>query len=498
MGYFSHVATLGVLSHPWGIADMEIGWFQTAPYLFAGSGADGGVMRLRLASDQVAQQVQALPATAATGSRNLSDLELFEMNGQSWLLASGLTENARALRPLGAADGAVGGVSALASNGTLAQWSDSTAFSIGGQAHLVTARWDTPGLQVFRVDGPTALTRLQTLQDGPKTTLSDVSALLTITPGSAPVIVAASGAEGGLATYVAGANGQLALADTLGAAFGLGMGGITALASAQVLGETYVLAGGATTGTIGSFRVNALGVLFEADHRLDSLATRFGGVQDIATFTHQSRSFAVAGGADDGLALFEVGPGGRLYHMHSIADQAGWTLGNVTSIAATVVGDTAQVFAAGGAAPGITQFEIDLSGMGTRALGPAGGGTLGGTPRDDHLEARGTGRTTLQGMGGDDRLVAGPGETILTGGAGDDIFVFRPGGGTGRITDFGRGADRIDLSAYPLLYTPSDLAVTATATGARLRARGDEIIVETWDGGSLGAADLTADMFLFG
>lgn len=497
MGFVSHVATLDAVTHSWGIADMEIAWFQNTPYLFAGARVDGGIMRLRLASDQIAAEVQARGATAATGSRNLSDLEIVRIGGQDWLLASGTTEAARALRPLAAGDGQIGAVTPIASNGDLSDWAQTTAFVTGGQDYLVAARWGAPGVQVFRIDSPGSLTRIQELQDGPKTTLADVSALLTVKVGGAPVIVAASGQDSGIATYLPGANGQLALADTLGAAFGLGMGGITALAGAEVMGESFVLAAGASTGTITSFRINPLGVLFEADHKLDNLTTRFGGVQDIATFAHQGRAFAVAGGADDGLALFEIGPGGRLYHMQSVADQPGWGLKNVQSLAAVVIGDQAQIFSASEGAPGIAQFVFDLSALGNQTLGPAEGGTITGTPRNDHLEARG-GATILQGWGGDDRLVAAPGGTTMVGGAGNDVFVFRPGTGGARVMDFGRGNDRIDLSAYPMLYSPAGLKITPLADGARLQVQGDEYLLRAWDGNSLGPADLGADMFIFG
>jgi hypothetical protein len=454
-------------------------------------------MRLRLASDQIAAEVQARGASAATGSRNLADLDILRIDGQDWLLASGTTEAARALRPLGAGDGQIGGVTAIVSNGDLADWAQTTDFSAGGQDYLVAARWGAPGLQVFRIDGPASLPRIQTLQDGPKTTLGDVSALITLDVGGGPVIVAASGQDGGIATYLPGANGQLALADTLGADFGLGMGGITALAGAQVAGASYVLAGGASTGTITAFRVNPLGVLFETDDKLDDLTTRFGGVQDIATFAHEGRTFAVAGGADDGLALFEIGPGGRLFHMQSLANQPGWGLESVQSLAAVVIGDQAQIFAASAGAPGIAQFSVDLSTLGNLTLAPGPGGTVTGTSRNDHLEARG-GSTTLQGWGGDDRLVAAPGGTVMTGGAGDDVFVLRPGSGGARITDFGRGTDRIDLSAYPMLYSPAGLQITPVSDGARLRVQGDEYLLRTWDGDPMGAADFSADLFIFG
>lgn len=501
MGYFSHVATLDALSHPWGIAAMDIGWFDNRPYLFAGSGADGGVMRLELASDQIAAEVQARGASNGSGSRNLADLTLLRIDGQDWLLATGATEGARALRRLDAADGEMGWLSHLQSDGgSLANWTRTTAFDLGGQQYLVSASWGAAGLQVFRIEDRSELTLVQTLDDGPKTTLADISALITLDVGGSPVIVAASAAEGGISTYLPGPGGQLELADTLGAAFGLGMGGISALAAAQVLGDAHVIAAGATTGTLTSFRVNQLGVLFEADHRTDDLTTRFGGVQDVASFSHQGRSFAVAGGSDDGLSLFEIGPGGRLYHLESIADQAGWTLGNVRSLAATVIGDQAQILAAGEASPGLTQFALDKGRFGDLALAPATGGSLTGTPRDDHLEATG-GATTLSGGAGNDRLVAGPGETTMFGGPGDDVFVFRPmagEGGTDRIMDFGRGADRIDLSAYPMLYSSQGLTITPTADGARMLVQGDEILVRSWEGMSMTSQDFSAEMFIFG
>ena len=51
-------------------------------------------------------------------------------------------------------------------------------------------------------------------------------------------------------------------------------------------------------------------------------------------------------------------------------------------------------------------------------------------------------------MGNDvaNRLDGGKGNDVFTGGLGNDTFVFNDLGGTDRITDFARGADKIDLS----------------------------------------------------
>ena len=498
MGYLGHVATVGAgdLANPWGISVMQVAWFQGAPYLYTGSFADGGANRLVLQSDAVAQMDQSRPASNQSGSRGFSDMAFLEVGGQTLWLAAGTQQAVRAVRNVDP-DGSLRNLRAWeADAGDLGHWSAVAGFTQAGTTHVVAATYARPGLQVFRLDDATTPVLTDTPGDHRKTVLDDLTALITVHPGAVPVIVAASGARGGIATYLAQPDGTLALADTLGAAFGLGMAGVTSLASAQVAGQTFVLAGAAGTGTITAFRVNPLGVLFVTDHATDSLHTRFGGVQDIATFSHAGRAFAVAGGGDDGLALFEVGPGGRLYHLQSVAHQPGWTLENVQALAAEVVGGKAQVFAAGGVQAGITPFSVDMTRFGVSAVAAPGQALLAGTAADDHLEGA-AGDVTLQGGAGNDRLVAGTGVTTMWGGPGEDVFVFRPGGGTDRIMDFRPGHDRIDLSAYPMLYSPAGIAVTATDTGARLGVQGDTIDVTTHDFMPLHPWDFGADMFVF-
>lgn len=60
----------------------------------------------------------------------------------------------------------------------------------------------------------------------------------------------------------------------------------------------------------------------------------------------------------------------------------------------------------------------------------------------------GSGNDHLLGGIGRDTLVGGDGSDTLTGGTGADTFVFDQADAfdTNRITDFGRGADVIDLS----------------------------------------------------
>ncbi|MBB2777637.1 UNVERIFIED_ORG: VCBS repeat-containing protein [Comamonas terrigena] len=84
--------------------------------------------------------------------------------------------------------------------------------------------------------------------------------------------------------------------------------------------------------------------------------------------------------------------------------------------------------------------------------GQGGNDELYGGNGDDKLYG-GTGNDKLDGGAGNDWLLGGRGDDILTGGAGDDTFVWKLGdAGTAaapaldRVTDFGIGNDKLDLS----------------------------------------------------
>jgi Ca2+-binding RTX toxin-like protein len=68
----------------------------------------------------------------------------------------------------------------------------------------------------------------------------------------------------------------------------------------------------------------------------------------------------------------------------------------------------------------------------------------------------GAGADTLIGGAGADTLTGGLGDDSLTGGSGADVFVFAKGDGHDVITDFGNGADVLNLSSYLNAgYTPT-------------------------------------------
>ena len=149
--------------------------------------------------------------------------------------------------------------------------------------------------------------------------------------------------------------------------------------------------------------------------------------------------------------------------------------------------DSSQLFmddASGGTAFGNGGQDRIFGGEGDdRIDGGSSADTLYGEEGDDILEG-GYGPDRLFGGEGDDRLTAGSfadgfvdnaysdllvggeGNDQLTGGAGADTFVFGLNHGSDWITDFGNGADVIDLSGLEGVSGFDDLHVWSLGTAA--------------------------------
>ena len=102
------------------------------------------------------------------------------------------------------------------------------------------------------------------------------------------------------------------------------------------------------------------------------------------------------------------------------------------------------------------------------------------------IDAR-AGNDLVDGGGGDDTITGGRGNDTLTGGSGADTFVFASGDGKDTITDFSRGADKIDLSAYRSL----DFVTAKEGDANTIDLPGnDEITLNGVDVDRLGADDV--------
>lgn len=261
--------------------------------------------------------------------------------------------------------------------------------------------------------------------------------------------------------------GQLVAVQGLGLETGIGIGHPSALATAVVGGRLHALVAGAGSSSLTVFAVAEDGRISATDHVIDGLHSRFQAVSSLETVMVAGRAYVLAGGADAGLTLLLLLPGGRLLQLESLA---GLAVTNPTALAMRAVTGadgrvTLQAFAAG-ESTGIAQYAIDLGQLAPPRLATGRETLTGGSGND--LLIGGALPVTLAGGAGDDILVGGAGAAVLTGGTGADLFVLAANGQTSRITDFDPAADRLDLSAFPMLRSLGQLSLAQTATGARL------------------------------
>ena len=304
------------------------------------------------------------------------------------------------------------------------------------------------------------------VDDTPGVALGAVSDLAQMQVGPHAMLFAASASEHAVTAFFVNAAGALVTGATIGMDDGLWIAVPTALATARVAGQDFLLVGSAGSNSLSVIRVDAAGGLHVTDHQLDTLATRFGQVQAVETIAIDGRTYVVSGGGDDGVAVHALLPGGQLLHLASFADTFATDLQNVAALALRKTGTGFDIYASSTVETGITRLSVDLSDVGAIRLGGAGSQTLSGTARDDVI--------------GD-----GAGADTLTGGAGADVFVLAWDGAADTITDFTPGEDRLDLSGWPMVRDIGQLTLTATAWGMRV-SYGDEVLdVRSADGGPI-------------
>ncbi|WP_424973062.1 calcium-binding protein [Dinoroseobacter sp. S76] len=299
-----------------------------------------------------------------------------------------------------------------------------------------------------------------------------VDALLTFGGQSYRVVLDLE--SDGVLLYSLNPTGGSALVDTLGAEDGLGISVPTQLEVLDVDGRAYAIVGSAGSSSLSVIEITPGGELIPRDHIIDDLDTRFSQVTSLETIQADGRSYVIAGGADDGISLFELLPGGRLFHLETLADTQDVSLANVVTLAVNATSDALQIFAGSELEPGVTQIVVPFGPTGSVLVAWDNGGTLSGTSGEDLLIG-GAGNDILLGQAGADLLLDGDGVDELRGGAGPDLFLLSADGMEDHILDFDILEDGLDLSAWTMLRSIEQLTITATSDGARL-SFGDEVL----------------------
>lgn len=463
------------------------------PYLYAATGQSGGLSVYQIDAEGRLASLAESRYFSVSGM-GLGRFDIVEADGSARLVLHGVGDGALVGYAI-EEDGSLAEAASTDLPGTGGQTAAAVAsYALsGGRAALYMVDAGTGAIDAFLTDGKGGITAEATLHGEAAHYQLDGDAVLTVAEvGGKGILLAADAGSHGLSSYrIDAETGALARAATLGAADGLGVAHPSALETITAHGSSWAVMAATGSSSISVMELAPDGGLRLADHVVDTRATRFAGVTALEVIEADGQAFVLAGGSDDGLSLLSLLPDGRLVHLQSLAHEGGLGLENVTGIEAVRSGDQIQVFVTSGTSPGLSQFSIDLDRLGAvlDGSGSAAGSAIAGTGGGDVILGAG-GRPLLTGAAGDDILVSGAGGAVMEGGAGNDAFVLSPTGETLRILDFERGADRLDLSLFPMLRSLDQLTIESFSGGAWVKFDGTEIKVLSADDAPLTAADL--------
>ena len=352
--------------------------------------------------------------------------------------------------------------------------------------------WNTAGVQLYHLNSSGSLVLTDKIADSAKSYVANVSDTASVTLGGHHYLLTLSSLENGITSYEIGADDTAGLVDSLGNHDLLSVTGPAALQVLEVGGETFAVIASTGSSSISVVRVNDMGCLFQTDHLIDDLTTRFAHTQVLDSFTLNGRSFVVTAGTDAGITILELLPGGKLTPFLTSVFETGAGLGAVSGLEVAVNGTTVTILVVDARADRVLEFSLSLGSLGGVIHAAAGVAT--GTSKDD-LVLGSVGDDVLRGAAGDDWLFSGGGDDVMTGGAGADCFVFGTTSDHIRIRDYEAHVDKIDLSGWGHVYDTSALTITPTATGAVIELNGHTVTLVT--GHSLSAASFVDSDFLF-
>ena len=472
------------------IRDLRIVQTDNGPLVISTTGINGGLVSYQLSSGQAAQTFETTSFLPG-GALNLSgEISVLSQNGTDILIIGSNSTGSFGyeLNP----DGSFGDlveIQGLSANGEVSALHDSNTGTVFLAEHGGT------GINVYNQTISGQYSQTGTIQDTDESHLTDVVCLSGGPMNDGRIVLAASRGEGGITSYCLDTNtGEIKFLDSLGVEDGFGLlPEIVGLETVSAYGTTFAITATSApeygAGALSVMRVGPDGTLIAMDHVLDTLSTRFGQVQSLSTVSTDERTYVLAGGGDDGLTLFLLLPNGRLLHLDSIAHSDAAALENLSAVTAIQVGEEIQVLAASSTHEGLTQLSFSVSEQSLTLTADALSAELIGAGGDDLL-CGGGGNDLLSGGDGNDTLADGAGEDTLIGGNGNDLFVLEEDGAVDRIENFDKRYDRIDLSAFSMLYDPNALEIESTAQGALIHWRGETTEVLRIGGGSLSRSDI--------
>lgn len=307
---------------------------------------------------------------------------------------------------------------------------------------------------------------------------SAISAMTSGMAGGINYLFTASASDLNVSVWAINSTGAISLTGSIAGDQGLWVSAPTALASTVIAGTTYLVLASAGSSSLTVLQIGSTGTLGVVDHILDDRNTRFAGATVVETVQHDGLTYVITGGADDGISVYAMLPGGRLVPRAHISDTPDMTLANINAIAVQGRSTGLDIFASSASEPGLTRLRYEAGNV----------QIITGTAASE----------TLQGASGDDILFDGTGSDTLRGHAGADTFILARDGALDTIADFTPGQDSIDLSGWTGLRSTNQLFFDSTNTGIRITYGDEVLIIQSANGQSIAASAFADNDLLSG
>lgn len=322
------------------------------------------------------------------------------------------------------------------------------------------------------------------------------SALLSVQTGDMSLALAAFGGADTLSLLRQDARGAVThLGDIAASAEGLPIDRPSALALANLDGDSYVILASSGSSSLSVLHLGNQGSITLTDHVIDSRETRFAKAGFLTVTEAAGQSLVLAAGTDGGLSAFLLLPGGRLHHLASFEGTLDVPLKGITAITALPIPEGLRLWVATETAPFLAELTLRFDAIGQSLSAPATGGTVTGSGADDILVG-GTGNDTLIATAGNNILIDGAGRDTLVSGSGADTFIFAPDTETDVVIGFKPGLDRLDLTGLGLQWDLADVALLQRSWGVELRFGSEVIELRNATGQALRPQDIAATSFV--
>ena len=482
-----------------GVADLELAEIGGQWMLYAAGATDYSAGVFRVGGSGYLSQQDQFVYSSSSGTLGVHGLWIVEAGSKHAMIPHATFEDNLAIHELHG-DGRFDTVSPA--NGQvateMARLTASTSIELNGEVIAYFANNQNGGFKGYQLDSSFNLSEITTRNDNAKSHLGDITDLIALSAYGKSFIFATSAEDAGVSSYRLDKFGQTYSKHNTGPEDGIGMNAPSAMVSVNAGGDVFLIVAGSGSSSLTSFRISKQGVLRGKDHIVDDLNTRFSNVTALEAVQIDGRSFVVAGGADDGITLFEITPrSGKLKLWGILEDSDSLRLEDVSDIEALEVNGTLHFYVTSATENGISHLRAEVGNLGAPIVGTKNDEVFNGTSKDDLILGM-NGNDTLRGNAGNDWLIDGRGTDILEGGAGADVFVFSIDRKSDTIADFTPGEDKIDLSEIPMLYGIDQLELFEKDFGTIVAFGSERVRVLSNDlGGDISPNDLSADDFLF-